>query len=102
MTHFNGSYICTSTLLTSSAILVDVPWQAVIRYYTSLIPRHPPTCIRGTRSAGGRASKPFLPPIDLVSTEAKISCCTGPLYGCTFVKIKLKDTNINETRMNHL
>ena len=30
-------------------------------------------CIRGACSAGGRASKQLLPPIDLVSTEAKIS-----------------------------
>ena len=30
-------------------------------------------CIRGARSAGGRASNQFVPPIDLVSAEAKIS-----------------------------
>ena len=30
-------------------------------------------CIKGARSAGGRASKQLIPPIDLVSTEAKIS-----------------------------
>ena len=30
-------------------------------------------CIRGARSAAGRASKQLIPPIDLVSTEAKIS-----------------------------
>jgi len=31
-------------------------------------------CIRGARSARGRAAKQSIPPIDLVSTEARISC----------------------------